>query len=239
MTDAQANLDRFNAMAAEWDDNSMRAGIARAVAAAIADTLPLRADMQALEYGCGTGLVSVLLAPRLGHIVAADVAPAMLDVLDTKCRAAGLAHIETRRLDLTADPLPAERFDLIFSSMTLHHIEDVPAVLQSLAGLLKPGGWLALADLDREDGGFHGGPMPGVFHLGFERAWVMDRLRTLGLADVALCTVWAVPAATSASPRVRRRGRWHRPHGAQGRARWRRRVPDIPDQRTPARLRRR
>lgn len=184
MTDAQANLDRFNAMAAEWDDNPMRAGIARAVAAAIADTLPLRADMRALEYGCGTGLVSVLLAPRLGHIMAADVAPAMLDVLDGKCRQAGLAHIETRRLDLTADPLPAERFDLIFSSMTLHHIEDVPAVLQSLAGLLKPNGWLALADLDREDGGFHGGPMPGVFHRGFERAWVMERLRNLGLADV-------------------------------------------------------
>ncbi len=195
MTDAQANLDRFNAMAAEWDDNPLRAGIARAVAAAIADTLALRTDMRALEYGCGTGLVSVLLAPRLGHIVAADVAPAMLDVLDAKCRQAGLTHIETRRLDLTADPLPAERFDLIFSSMTLHHIEDVPAVLAALASLLKPGGWLALADLDREDGGFHGGPMPGVFHLGFERARVMDRLRDLGLADVAARTAHTVRKA--------------------------------------------
>lgn len=195
MTDAQANLDRFNAMAAEWDDNPLRAGIARAVAAAIADALPLRTDMRALEYGCGTGLVSVLLAPRLGHIVAADVAPAMLDVLDAKCRQAGLTHIETRRLDLTADPVPAERFDLIFSSMTLHHIEDVPAVLAALASLLKPGGWLALADLDREDGGFHGGPMPGVFHLGFERARVMDRLRDLGLADVVARTAHTVRKA--------------------------------------------
>lgn len=195
MTNAQANLDRFNAMAAEWDNNPMRAGIARAVAAAIADTLPLRADMRALEYGCGTGLVSVLLAPWLGHIVAADVAPAMLEVLDDKCRRAGLAHIETRRLDLTTDPLPAERFDLIFSSMTLHHIEDVPAVLSALASLLAPGGWLALADLDREDGGFHGGPMPGVFHLGFERARVKDHLRTLGLADVVDCTAHTVSKA--------------------------------------------
>ena len=192
MTDALANLDRFNAMAAEWDDSPQRAGIARAVAAAIADTLPLHGGMRALEYGCGTGLVSVLLADRLGHIVAADVAPAMLDVLDAKCRQAGLSNIDTRRLDLTVDPPPAERFDVIFSSMTLHHIEDVPALLGTLAQLLAPGGWLALADLDREDGGFHGGPMPGVFHLGFERAWVMDRLRGLGLEDVSARTAHVV-----------------------------------------------
>ncbi|MDD3650411.1 class I SAM-dependent methyltransferase [Immundisolibacter sp.] len=188
MTDASANLDRFNAMAAEWDDSPLRAGIARAVAGAIADTLPLHGGMRALEYGCGTGLVSVLLADRLGHIVAADVAPAMLDVLDAKCRRAGLSNIEPRRLDLTVDPPPAERFDLVFSSMTLHHIEDVPALLGTLTQMLAAGGWLALADLDREDGGFHGGPMPGVFHLGFERAWLMDRLRDLGLDDVTART---------------------------------------------------
>jgi 2-polyprenyl-3-methyl-5-hydroxy-6-metoxy-1,4-benzoquinol methylase len=184
MNDALANLDRFNAMAAEWDDSPLRAGIARAVAAAIAGTLPLRPDMRALEYGCGTGLVSVLLADRVGHILAADLAPNMLQVLDDKCRRAGLAHIDTRRLDLTVDPPPAERFDLIFSSMTLHHIENVDAVLDTLAGLLTPGGWLALADLDREDGSFHGPDVPGVFHSGFERARLMDRLRALGLVDV-------------------------------------------------------
>ena len=37
-----ANLERFNALAADWDDSPLRAGIARAAAAAIADTLPLR-----------------------------------------------------------------------------------------------------------------------------------------------------------------------------------------------------
>lgn len=192
MNDALANLDRFNALAAQWDDSPLRAGIARAVAAAVAGTLPLRPDMRALEYGCGTGLVSVLLADRVGHIVAADVAPNMLQVLDDKCRRAGLDNIETRRLDLTVDPPPAERFDLIFSSMTLHHIEDVDGVLGTLAGLLAPGGRLALADLDREDGSFHGPDVPGVFHAGFERARLMDRLRALGLVEVAACTAHTV-----------------------------------------------
>lgn len=192
MTASSANLDRFNALAAGWDDSPLRAGIARAAAAAIADTLPLRPDMRALEYGCGTGLVSVLLADRLGHIVAADVAPQMLAMLEQKRLAAELDHIETRRLDLTVDPLPAERFDLIFSSMTLHHIDDVPRLLGRLRDLLQPGGWLALVDLDREDGGFHGPDVPGVFHTGFERARIMETLTGLGLTAVNVRTAHTV-----------------------------------------------
>ncbi len=192
MTGVSANLDRFNALAAQWDDSPLRAGIARAAAAAIAGTLPLRPDMQALEYGCGTGLISVLLADRLSRIVAADVADQMLAVLEQKRRAAGLDHIETRRLDLTVDPLPTERFDLIFSSMTLHHIPDVPALLGRLVGFLRPGGWVALVDLDSEDGGFHGPDVPGVYHLGFERARIMDTLTGLGLTAVSARTAHTV-----------------------------------------------
>ncbi len=192
MTATSANTDRFNALAAAWDDSPLRAGIARAAAAAIAATLPLRADMQALEYGCGTGLVSVLLADRLGRIVAADVAQQMLAVLEQKRLAAGLDHIQTRRLDLTVDPPPAERFDLIFSSMTLHHIDDVPRLLGRLRDLLAPGGWLALIDLDSEDGSFHGPDVPGVFHTGFERVQLMDTLTALGLTAVSARTAHTV-----------------------------------------------
>ncbi len=198
MTDSSANLDRFNALAAEWDDSPLRAGIARAVAAAIADALPLHKDMQALEYGCGTGLVSVLLADQLGRIVAADVADQMLAVLEQKRLAAGLDHIETRRLDLTLDPLPIERFDLVFSSMTLHHIDDVSRLLGRLRDVLVPGGWLALADLDREDGGFHGPDVPGIFHLGFERAQLMNTLTGLGLTAVSARTAHTVEKSSPA-----------------------------------------
>lgn len=192
MTAASANTERFNALAAAWDDSPLRAGIARAAATAVAATLPLRADMQALEYGCGTGLVSVVLADRLGRIVAADVAEQMLAVLEQKRLAAGLDHLQTRRLDLTVDPLPAERFDLIFSSMTLHHIDDVPRLLGRLRDLLAPGGWLALIDLDSEDGSFHGPDVPGIFHTGFERAQLMDTLTALGLTEVRARTAHTV-----------------------------------------------
>lgn len=68
--------------------------------------------------------------------------------------------------------------------MTLHHVPDVPRVLAVFRTLLNPGGWLCLADLDTEDGSFHG---PGVdVHHGFERATVQSWLTAAGFADVSV-----------------------------------------------------
>jgi len=188
----QQNRQRFDVIAAEWDDSPRRRELATGVAAAIAETLPLQAHWHALEYGCGTGLVGAALAPRLGHLLACDVSPGMLSVLTEKARAAGLDHLQTRVLDLTSEPPPAEHFDLIFSSMTMHHIPDVPALLHTFHGMLKPGGWLALVDLDAEDGSFHGEDMPGVMHHGFDRIALQDDLRAAGFAETSARTAHTV-----------------------------------------------
>ena len=48
-----------------------------------------------------------------------------------------------------------ERFDLVYTLMTLHHIPDTAKILGSFQALLQPGGVLCIADLDKEDGSFH------------------------------------------------------------------------------------
>lgn len=177
------NVERFNSIAGSWDDNPVRLELAQAVARAIAAAVPLAPDAQALEFGCGTGLVTALLAPELGRITAVDSAAEMLKVLREKARELGLDNVEPVEMDLS-QALPPGPFDLIFSSMTLHHIEDVPALLARLSGLLAPGGRLALADLEREDGTFHG-EMPGVMHHGFEPAAVAGWLSAAGFGEIA------------------------------------------------------
>ncbi|WP_297927292.1 class I SAM-dependent methyltransferase [Metallibacterium sp.] len=184
----ETNRQRFDSIAADWDDSPMRRAMAGGVAAAIAAAVPLQAQWQALEYGCGTGLVGAQLAPRLRHLLACDLSPGMLAVLDEKARAAGLDNLRTRVLDLTREAPPAQRFDLIFSSMTLHHIPDVPALLRILHGMLAEGGWVALADLDAEDGGFHNPDVPGVAHHGFERAELTCWLQAAGFRDISART---------------------------------------------------
>jgi SAM-dependent methyltransferase len=197
------NRQRFDVIAAEWDESPTRRELATAVAIAIVEAVPLQADWQALEYGCGTGLVGAALAPRLGRLLACDVSPGMLSVLTEKARAAGLDHLQTRVLDLTREPPPAERFDLIFSSMTMHHIPDVPALVRTFHGMLKPGGWLALVDLDAEDGSFHGSDMPGVMHHGFDRAALQEELRAAGFVQASARTAHTI-ARTAADGRVSR-----------------------------------
>ena len=161
-----ANTEHFDAAAATWDDNPHRRALTAAIAASIRQIVPLRTDWRALEYGCGTGALSFLLAPAVGQIVAADVSPGMIDQVRRKLAAYPAAHMTPLLLDLTHDPAPDDKFNLIALAMTLHHVEDVSLLLSKLAGMLNKNGWLAIADLCAEDGSFHD-PMR-VPHNGFD-----------------------------------------------------------------------
>jgi 2-polyprenyl-3-methyl-5-hydroxy-6-metoxy-1,4-benzoquinol methylase len=68
-------------------------------------------------------------------------------------------------LDLSQHPVPTDRFNLIVTAMTMHHVEDVETVLVRLGSMLAEEGWLAIADLCQEDGSFH--PDFTVPHNGF------------------------------------------------------------------------
>jgi ubiquinone/menaquinone biosynthesis C-methylase UbiE len=188
---------RFDEAASQWDDNPVRVELARAVGAAMERAIPIRPSWRALDYGAGTGLLTLNLLPRVASVVALDSSRGMLEQLTKKLQAAGITNVQTRLCDIESQPLPESGLDLVFSSMTLHHLRDVPLVLARLAGALRPGGWLAAADLDSEDGSFHG-QADDVFHQGFERCRVAEWLQAAGLARVRILDAHWVrkPAST-------------------------------------------
>ena len=112
-------------------------------------------------------------------------------MLEDKIARSGAQNISTCQLDFSKDELPVERFDLIFSSMALHHIEDVDGLTARFHSLLNPGGIVALADLDSEAGGFHG-DFPDVFHLGFDRKELRSLLEKNGFANVSATTAYVL-----------------------------------------------
>ncbi len=179
--------NRFDTAATAWDNEKRRIELAKAISSRIA-LLPLNEGMRAMEYGCGTGLVGLDLARHLASLVAADSSPGMLESLKAKINEMGIRNVFPRLLDLHHDDC-AQEFDLIFSAMTLHHLADVGGILAKLFQCLKPGGILALADLDEEDGSFHQDNPEGVMHQGFNRKKLAGELEQLGFTAVQASTV--------------------------------------------------
>ncbi len=178
----------FDVRAATWDDDPSKIERARAVAGAIEREVRLAPSPRALEYGAGTGLLSFLLRDRLGEVVLADVSEGMLAVARAKIASARDERMEAVRLDLLADPMPAQKFDLVYSLMTLHHIGDTDGILRRFHDVLARSGVLCIADLDREDGSFHGPGFDG--HNGFDRAELAAKARQAGFADVRFTTAY-------------------------------------------------
>jgi len=171
----------FDKDAARWDEHPTRVQLAQDVASAIARAVPLGPTMDVLDFGCGTGIVTLQLAPSVGFVTGVDSSQGMLEVLNAKIDRQGHTNVTTRRLHPGEDLAGA--YDLIVSSMTLHHIEDIDALLTQFFRSLKAPGWLCVADLDPEQGEFHE-DNTGVFHFGFERAALRRALVGAGFVDV-------------------------------------------------------
>ncbi|MEN6576116.1 MAG: class I SAM-dependent methyltransferase [Phycisphaerales bacterium] len=173
----------FDKEAAAWDENPARVRLANNVADAISRHMALSADMEVLDFGCGTGLLTLRLAPLVRSITGVDSSQGMLDVLAAKVARQNLSNVKTLHLDLDrGDALPGS-YDLIVSSMTLHHIQKVDSLLDQFYRALSSSGCLCIADLDSDDGQFHSDNQ-GVFHFGFDRPTLRHAFTEAGFHDV-------------------------------------------------------
>ncbi len=181
--------DRFASKAEDWDSRPIPAQISEGVVAAIREAVPLHPSQTVLDFGAGTGLVCTRLAPHVGQILAVDVSRAMLSKLREKPECADAIAIYCQ--DILERPL-GRQVELVVSAMAMHHVRDTPALLRALYEHLLPGGSVALADLDSEDGSFHPPETEGVYHRGFDRATLGAMLREAGFADPRFVTACEV-----------------------------------------------
>lgn len=192
----------FDEKAATWDDDPAKVERARVVAEAIRSAIPLTSDTRLLEYGAGTGLVAEALAEDVGAITLAEPSAGMREVATAKVDLGTLpAGTRVWDLDLAATAPPSdERFDLIATVMTLHHIHHLEPVLAGFAQLLGDGGHLAVVDLEAEDGSFHSEDSGFDGHHGFDRGALQAQLEAAGFTDVAFADVHQIEKDGSTFP---------------------------------------
>ncbi|HEY1889909.1 MAG TPA: class I SAM-dependent methyltransferase [Steroidobacteraceae bacterium] len=105
--------------------------------------LALKPGMRVLDAGCGTGEALKWLHDAVrptGSVVGMDLSAAHVRV----ARGAAPDSVQVLQEDLTRPPLAAKSFDLIWSVNTINHLRDPSAGIGTLAGLLRPGGRIAI-----------------------------------------------------------------------------------------------
>lgn len=176
----QSNQNKFDARAATWDQNTDTLVRNQKLAEVIKQQYPISTDSSLLDFGAGTGGLTMALAPFVKKITAVDISAKMLEQLRQKANQRHFSQVETWHGNIFDWEAASRPFDGIVSSMTLHHIENIPALLRQFHQLLKPGGLLAIADLDQEDGTFHTDAGEEVAHWGFDRDFFSNQLETAG-----------------------------------------------------------
>jgi precorrin-6B methylase 2 len=118
------------------------------------DALKLQPGMTVADVGAGVGYTSVKMARRVGpngKVLATDVQPEMLRMLDANAKDLGIKNIRPVLCTPTDAKLPESAVDLILMVDVYHECSDPAATLKGLRKALKPTGRLVLVEFREED----------------------------------------------------------------------------------------
>ena len=180
----------FDEAAKTWDTKPHRVETAKKVGEAILSSVPLSKEWTVLDFGAGTGLLTFFLSPHVSRIYALDNSKGMIEVLKEKVEKLKAENVEPV-LSSYGEVQFKEPLDLVVSSMSVHHVEDVGELFGWFSSVLRSGGYVAVADLVKEDGTFHK-DNTGVFHYGFERKEFEEYMASAGIEPVSFKIIHAI-----------------------------------------------
>ncbi|MGI9556813.1 MAG: class I SAM-dependent methyltransferase [Solirubrobacterales bacterium] len=147
---------------------------------AVLDRLELSGDEVVLDVGCGSGVVTELIAERApnGRVIGVDASEEMIEA--ARERLGDRAELHTA--DVLEFELP-EPVDVIFSNAAFHWIGEQEELYEKLSELLKPGGRLEaqcggignIAEVDRVVDAANGAEPFGPYLRGRRRPWTFPR----------------------------------------------------------------
>lgn len=178
------NIDIFERMAKQYDTPE-RAKIANIIAKEISTHIIDGKMKHAMDYGCGTGLVGLMLHDKFETMLLVDAASNMVDQVNEKIKQLHINNASAVVYDFEQN-IPANlNVDYIIVVQTLLHIKDVQPVLNNFYRLLNSDGHLMIVDFDKNEE-----IISNDVHNGFKQDELMDTLQTIGFTKVETKTFY-------------------------------------------------
>ena len=159
----QAEVDRFSTMAAEWWDptgkfkplhkfNPVRLQYIRDRTCRQFDRDPKSHrpldGLRVLDIGCGGGLLSEPVARMGANVLGADASEKNIRIAQTHAEQSG-AVVDYRAVTAEALAADGEKFDVVLNMEVVEHVSDVPYFIETCASMVKPGGLMFVATINR------------------------------------------------------------------------------------------
>ena len=173
----------FDNYAKTWDTDE-RIDRAKIVAKEISKSIDINKNYSAMEFGCGTGLVSFNIYDKFERITLVDSSKGMIDILKSKIDKYKVNNMFPYHLDILSGNSIEMKFDVIYNSMVLHHVPDTKNIIKTFYELLNNDGYLCIVDLDEEDGSFHKKYPEYDGHNGFNQEALKNILINSGFKDI-------------------------------------------------------
>ncbi|MFC7782895.1 class I SAM-dependent methyltransferase [Rossellomorea sp. GCM10028870] len=171
----------FEDMAKRYDTEE-RKELATVIVKEVRSKLQNSKSKSLLDYGSGTGLISLALSDLVDSILLVDSSEQMLEVAKAKISQKGITNSEVLYSDFTQGT-PDLKADIVLMSLVLLHIPETKKILQELFTILNDGGKLIIVDFDKNEQISH----PKV-HNGFDHENLKEKLSEVGFTSTEIKT---------------------------------------------------
>lgn len=172
------NTDKFE-MIANIYDTPERIQIAKVSSDAIREYIVDAKSKNAIDFGCGTGLVGMNLINDFRSMLFLDTSPNMINQIRQKISNLNIRNADTMCFDFEKEGLSDLRADYIFMAQVLLHIDDHESVLSRLFDVLNEGGHLVIVDFNKNEN-----IVSDIVHHGFHQDELSDMMTKMGYKNI-------------------------------------------------------
>ncbi|MFE5320893.1 class I SAM-dependent methyltransferase [Paenibacillus sp. NPDC056579] len=178
------NTDKFE-MIANIYDTPERIQIAKVSSDAIRNYLVDTKSKNAIDFGCGTGLVGMNLLNEFHSMLFLDTSQNMINQMKQKITDFNIQNVDTLCFDFEKESLSNLKADYIFMAQVLLHIHDVEMILSRLFDVLNEGGHLLIVDFNKNEN-----IASDIVHNGFNPGELSDVMAKIGYTDIQFDTFY-------------------------------------------------